>query len=139
MLFVLGITALISGMALVIDPSGKVIQFPEGYLKNAPFSNYLIPGLLLSICIGMLALTAWFALWKKPEVAFLQKLNPFTGIHWAWAAALKSAIVLIIWIVVQMQMVAYFFLQPLLLAWGILILLCCFAPGVRAFYEMESK
>lgn len=52
--------------------------------------------------------------------------------HWSWTAALISGIGLVIWIVVQMTMVPYFFLQPLLLGWGLGIIGLCLMPGVRA-------
>lgn len=136
LLLVLGISALVSGLELIIDPTGKLIRFPEGSLDGSPFSNYLIPGILLAVCIGLLPLTAWFALWKKPHMAFLNRINPFPHRHWAWAAALKSGFALLIWISVQMTMVPYSFLQPLLLCWALLILLLCFAPGIRAFYAL---
>ncbi len=137
MLFLLGIAALVPGADLIIDPSGKGIGFPEGALSGSPFSDYFIPGLLLSVCIGQLSLAAWWALWKKPNIAFLTQINPFRGRHWAWTLALMSGLGLMIWIGVQITMVPYFFLQPVLLIWGAGIVLGCFAPGVRAFYEGE--
>ncbi len=136
MLLILGISALLSGMALVLDPSGKTIQFPDGYLNGSPFSDYLIPGIILTLCMGVLPLVSWYALWKKPQSAFLQRITPISGKHWAWAAAMKSGIVLVIWIVVQMWMVPYFFLQPVLLSWAFIILMLCFTPAVRAFYKI---
>lgn len=134
LLLLLGICALISGSMLMLDPSGKSIQFPAGYLDGSPFPNYFIPGFLLSVFIGLLSLSAWFSLWKKPKVVLLERLNPFQDRHWAWTLALMSGTGLVIWIVVQMLMVPYFFLQPTLLLWGLMVVLLCFAPGIRAFY-----
>jgi uncharacterized membrane-anchored protein len=134
LLLLLGICALISGSMLMLDPSGKSIQFPAGYLDGSPFSSYFIPGLLLSVFIGLLSLSAWVSLWKTPKIALFERLNPFQGRHWAWTLALMSGISLVIWILVQMLMVPYFFLQPTLLLWGLMIVMLCFAPGVRAFY-----
>ena len=135
LLLLLGIAALIPGINLMVDPTGKGIQFPEGSLANSPFDNYLIPGFLLTVCIGLLPLLAWWALWKKPDNALFQRLNPFAPRHWAWTLALMSGIGLLIWIGVQMTMVPYFFLQPLLLGWGVFIVCTCFLPGVRGYYE----
>lgn len=72
LLLLLGLSALFSGMQLVLDPSGKSIRFPEGYLEGAPFRDYFIPGLLLSVFIGLLPLTAWYALWKKPKAPLFE-------------------------------------------------------------------
>ncbi len=136
LLLVLGLSALVPGIELIIDPSGKLVQFPEGALEGSPFPNYLIPGFLLTIFIGLLSLTAWFALWKRPKTVFWERINPFPKRHWAWTLALMSGLGLMVWILVQMTMVPYFFLQPLMLGWGGTIVLFCFAPGVRAYYEI---
>lgn len=135
LLLLLGISALIPGIEMILDPTGKSIGFPEGALANSPFYNYRIPGFILTAFIGLLSLSAWYALWKKPNLVFLERLNPIADRHWAWTAALISGLVLIIWILVQMQMVPYFFLQPLMLSWGVMIVLLCYAPGVRGFYK----
>lgn len=138
LLLILSISALVPGIELIIDPSGKIIQFPEGALDGSPFTDYLIPGFLLTLFMGLLPLAAWFALWKKPRNAFLERINPFPGRHWAWTLALMSGIVLMVWILVQMTMVPYFFLQPTLLGWSAAIILLCLLPGVRAFYNWSN-
>lgn len=136
MLLILGVAALVPGMEMIFDPSGKSVGFPEGSLGGSPFSNYFIPGILLTVCIGLLSILAWYALWKKPDWAFCKSLNPFPARHWAWTAALMSGIALVIWISVQVLMVPYFFLQPTLWVWGLVIILLCLAPSVRAFYKI---
>lgn len=138
MLWILGVSALIPGMAMMLDPSGKTVQFPEGYLQGSPFPNYFIPGVLLSLLIGVWSLVAAWALWKKPQQLFLTRINPFPQRHWAWTWALIGGILLIIWILVQITMVPYFFLQPTLLVWGLLIVLLCLSPAVRASYALEK-
>ena len=129
----LGVSALVPGIELIVDPSGKLVQFPEGALQGSPFPDYLIPGFLLTIFIGLLPLAAWFSLWKKPKSAFLSRINPFPKRHWAWTLALVSGLGLTVWILVQMTMVPYFFLQPLMLSWGGAIVLLCLVPSVRAY------
>lgn len=136
MLLAEGIMALIPGLLLIGDPSGKVIQFPEGALEQSPFANYLIPGFLLTLFMGVLPLFTCYALWKKPDNAFLQHINPFPKRHWAWTAALVCGSALVIWILVQITMVPYFFLQPALLSWGLITLLLCLLPKVKAFYQI---
>lgn len=135
LLFFLGISALFPGISLMVDPTGKGIQFPEGSLEGSPFYNYFIPGILLTIFIGLLPLMAWYVLWKKPESPFLEGINPFRNLYWGWTAALISGMGLVIWILVQMTMVPYFFLQPTLLVWGIAIMALCLLPGTRAYYK----
>lgn len=139
LLLVLGITALIPGFELMLDPSGKSIGFPEGYLAGSPFNTYFIPGLLLTVFIGLLSLATWYALWKKPNSRFLQRINPFTGRHWAWTAALVSGTGLIVWILVEVALVPYFFLQIILLVWGAFIVVLCYAPAVKMFYNLPAQ
>lgn len=139
MLWILGVSALIPGLEMILDPSGKAVQFPEGYLKDAPFPNYFIPGVLLTLLIGIWSLLAAWALWKKPPHPFFHRINPFPQRHGAWTLALFSGINLIIWIIVQMNMVPYFFLQPTLLVWGVIIVLLCLSPGVQACYAIEKE
>ena len=132
MLLILGISALFPGFNLILDPSGKGVGFPAGALDGSPFTNYLIPGILLTLCNGLLPLVAWYALWKRPKYAFWARLNPVKTLRWSWTLALISGVGLVIWIVVQMTMVPFFFLQPLLLGWGLSIIGLCLMPGVRA-------
>jgi hypothetical protein len=49
----IGITAVLGGFGLVSDPSGTKMNVPLELLKNSPFTNYLIPGLVLLIVIGV--------------------------------------------------------------------------------------
>ena len=49
----IGITAVLNGFGLVSDPSGTKMNVPLELLKNSPFTNYLIPGLVLLIVIGV--------------------------------------------------------------------------------------
>jgi hypothetical protein len=48
-----GITAVLGGIGLVSDPSGTKMNVPLELLKNSPFTNYLIPGLVLLLVIGV--------------------------------------------------------------------------------------
>jgi hypothetical protein len=49
----IGITAVFGGFGLVSDPSGNKMHVPLELLKNSPFINYLIPGLVLLIVNGV--------------------------------------------------------------------------------------
>lgn len=131
LLAVLGTAALISGSILVFDPSGKLIGFPEGELDRSPFPNYLIPGILLTVVLGILPLWACYGLIKKKACSVCQKISPLKGMHWAWTAALTSGIGLMVWIAVQTSMIQYSFLQPLLFTWGLAISVLCLLPPVR--------
>jgi hypothetical protein len=48
-----GITAILGGFGLVSDPSGAGMEVPLKLLENSLFTNYLIPGVVLLIVIGV--------------------------------------------------------------------------------------
>jgi len=42
-----GLSGMLGGLGLVLDPTGKSLSIPVAWLENSPFSDYLIPGLIL--------------------------------------------------------------------------------------------
>jgi len=59
----LGVTSIMGGIPLMMDPSGQLIHMPLSLLEHSPFRTFLIPGFLLfatngllSICVFMTAL-----------------------------------------------------------------------------------
>jgi hypothetical protein len=48
-----GLTAIGGGVSLVLYPDGSRTQLPLALLRYSPFQTYLIPGLLLSVVIGL--------------------------------------------------------------------------------------
>lgn len=53
MLLFNGIGAFYGGLGLITDPTGDKIQLAQHYLNNTPFSNYLIPGIILLVVNGV--------------------------------------------------------------------------------------
>jgi hypothetical protein len=66
-----GIFAVPVGWSLILDPTGRALGFPPGWIETTPFGSYLIPGIYLLVVNGaaMLALAAltvrrhWIAPW----------------------------------------------------------------------------
>lgn len=131
----LGLSALPPGVSMILDPSGQGLGFPSGALEHSPFRNYTIPGYLLMVFIGLLPLVAWYGLWRRPRWSTLQRMLPFQKQHWSWTLSLASGIGLMIWILVQITMVPYFFLQPLMFIWGASVVTLCVLPGIRNYYK----
>jgi len=52
--------ALWGGFGLIYDPSGEFMQMPLDFLRHSPFTNYLIPGIILFVFNGLLCLVAAF-------------------------------------------------------------------------------
>ena len=102
-----GVGALAGGTPLMLDPSGKTMGFSLEWLHGSPFANYLIPGILLFIVIGLGSLAAALVLWKKPEIS--------------WMTTMIAGGALIIWILVQVSIVGYLsILQPIFFIIGVL-------------------
>jgi len=70
------IGAIGGGLAWVFSPTGQLMQMPLSMLEHSPFPNFLIPGLFLLIVLGFIPAFECYALWKKPDSAFLTRLNP---------------------------------------------------------------
>jgi hypothetical protein len=90
LLFVLhgfvGVGALAGGLAAIINPQGPLGMSVEP-LNNSPFSNYLIPGIILFTVIGLGNIISAFMFRYK------LKFQGYISSVFSWA--------LVIWIVVQ--------------------------------------
>lgn len=110
----LSISALYGGVMLVLDPTGTLLQMPPGSLADTPFTDYLIPGLILLVVIGAGSMAAFLVtLFSLPGAS---KLVTVTGVA------------LLTWMTTQVMMVggwhpiqiAYLAIGVMLLATGLL-------------------
>ena len=133
----LGISALGGGLFLIISPSGKLIGgLPLSILKNSPFQDFLIPGIILFLVIGIVPLLTAIALIKKPMSVFAEKLNVFKDLHWSRSFSIYVAFALIIWIQVEsifVQSVGW--LQTFYLLYALPIIVIALLPKVRLKYK----
>ena len=65
MTLLLGLLAMGGGIMLIIDPSGKSMQFSLTLIENTPFTNYLIPGIILTVLVGLFSLVVGILIIKK--------------------------------------------------------------------------
>lgn len=72
------ISAIPSGTMLVLAPDGSMLQMQVSLLKSTPFSNFLIPGLVLVLVVGGSALVALVAIFTQHSKA--QVLALFAGV-----------------------------------------------------------
>ena len=91
MLFFLGITALLGSVPMIMDPSGAMLSIPLSLLEHSPFSNFLIPGVIL-LCAN--CLLSFFVL-----ALALRKSSGY-----GWQIAVQGC-VLAGWISVQVTMI----------------------------------
>lgn len=104
----------------MIDPTGELLQMPLSMLEGSPFDNFLIPGIILLMILGVFPIVVFYGLWKRA--------------NWAWKGALTVSVALIIWIGVQIWMVGYHSDPPLQFIYGLLgvvLLGVVMIPSVR--------
>ena len=133
----LGVSAIGGGGALIISPSGKLLGgLPLSILKNSPFADFLIPGIILFVVLGIFPTLLIFALRKKTSSAFADHFNFFKDMHWAWSFSIYVAFALIIWIQIEtiyIQGVGW--LQTFYMLYAIPIIFTALLPQVRAMYK----
>jgi hypothetical protein len=86
-----GLGAVVSGAMLIVAPSGVLLQAPLEMLKNSPFHDFLIPGIILFLVIGLGHLAAGVLSLR------LHRVSGFVGAVFG--------IGLVIWIFVQVNMI----------------------------------
>jgi hypothetical protein len=132
-----GISAVPAGLLLVLDPTGGLMQMPLEMLQNSPFPNFLIPGVILCVVLGLGAFFVLACLFFLPEWGWAARLNPVKGQHWTWTASAGFGLALMIWITVQVLMIGLgSVLQPLYFGVGMAILLLTLAPAVRTYLRL---
>lgn len=78
-----GISACFGGYMLMSKPDGSGLDMPLNLLEHTPFSNYLIPGIVLFVANGLLSLViAFFVVAKSKHYIKLTILQGFILIGW---------------------------------------------------------
>ena len=132
----LGLGAIAGGGALIISPSGELIGMPLSMLGHSPFKNFLLPGLILFIVLGISPILLIIALLKKSESAVAERLNFFKDMHWSWSFSIYIAFALIIWIQLQMVFIqGVSWLHTFYMFYAVLILFIALVPSVRNIYR----
>ncbi len=129
------IGALAGGAVIVASPKGGIIKMPMSDLKGSPFSDFLIPGIILFVVLGVGPLVVAWALLRRPRSAALEAVNPFRHEYWGWTLSGMIGVGLVIWIAVEMLIVPLSFLQPFYAGVGLVIIALTLTPPVRAYYR----
>ena len=117
LLLIQGLGGVAGGLSLVLRPDGSIMQMPASYLDGSPFPDFLIPGLILLLVLGVLPLVAVAGLWMRRR--------------WAWYAAFIVGCALMIWILVEITIVPFSWLQPAFGVVGVLIFAVSVLKSVR--------
>lgn len=119
LLLVQAVGAIAGGIALVAGPHGEIMKMPVSDLEGSPFDSFLVPGLILLVVLGLVPLAAAVGLWRRTP--------------WAWWTAGMVGCGLVIWIVVQMTIIDFSWLQVAYLAMGLAIVAACLPRSVRRY------
>lgn len=140
LIFFQGVSGLFGGLGLITDPSGEQLQMPLTFLEGTPFSNYIIPGIILFLILGCFPVLVGFGLFRQPDWEWAEQLNVYRDQHWAWTFSLYTAIALIIWIDVQIMMIGYgHFIQSFYAFLGAGILIVALLPPVKRNYARSPR
>jgi len=118
-----GISGLLGGISLIIDPSGGQIGLPVNWLEGSPFENFLIPGIILLTVLGVFPLITTMGL--------------ISGTRKALISSRLIGYALLIWIGVEVIIIGYRPDPPLQLIFGIegvIILLLAYSTVVTNYY-----
>jgi len=137
LLVFLSIGAFFGGVFFVLYPDGSYFGIPLNLLENSPFNNYFIPGLILLLVFGILPMLNAFALIKKPNITFFQRLNLLYDYHFSWTFSVYIGIALIIWINVQTLIFnGVDLLHTIYSSLGIVIICIALLPMTRNYYKL---
>ncbi len=132
-----GIGATIGGLLLMIRPDGSLLHIQPGWLNHSPFQTYFIPGLILSQLLGIFSLSVFFGLLLPGHSRYKGILNIYPNMHWAWTYSLYESIIIILWILIQQVMTQYFWMQSVILLFGVLILIITLLPSVIRHFQLR--
>lgn len=124
-----GVSGVAGGVRLVARP-GMGGWFPLEWLEDSPFSDYLIPGLILLLVLGVYPLALFFAQWK--------------GLRLAWWGSGSLGVALVIWILVEVWIAGtqdgtMRVLQIVYGTAGVTIVLLALLPSVRRFFAASGR
>lgn len=104
-----GLSGLAGGVGLIFDPSGRALGIPHAWLEGSPFSDYLVPGVILFLALGVAPMFVAYGLWRARP--------------WAWAGSALVGAALVVWLLVEIAVIGYRADPPLQLVYGVLAVL----------------
>ena len=131
----LGIGAFGGGATLILSPDGKLLGLPLSILSLSPFRNFLIPGIILFLILGVVPLLLVYALIAKPISKYAELINIFSDMHWAWGYSIYTSFALIIWLQVEMSYVGVHWLHSFYMMFAIILIIVLTIPGNKKYYN----
>jgi hypothetical protein len=136
LLIFLGLGGVVGGVGMLAAPNGSMIGLDPAFLEPVPLlETWLIPGLFLLFALGVLPLVTAWAVVAAPVLAWAGPLERRTHEHFAWAASLATAVLLVMFIAYEALVITATEARPLqilMAATGIAIGTVASSAPVRA-------
>jgi hypothetical protein len=91
-------------IAMIANPDGSPLGIPHEWIATTPFASFLVPGITLLVMNGIGQLGGAVLIWRRHPMA-------------AWATG-ALGVGLMVWIAVQVTMIPFSILQPVMFAIG---------------------
>jgi len=138
-LIILAMSGIAGGISLIIDPSGENLQLSTSFLESTLFSNFLAPGMILLLFLGIFPTLVVYGLLTKKKSKVANRINLYKRRHWAWTYSLYCGIILILWIDFQVMFIGGgYTLQTIYALLGVLIIILTLTPEVMRFYKIKK-
>ena len=138
-MFFLALSGLSGGIALLIDPSGALIQMPLSLLARTPFKNFFLPALILFSALGIYPALVFYGLRSPVELRWLKIINIYPEQNSAWTSALYVGIILVLWINFQIYLIGGgHYLQFIYALLGVLIIILTLLPSVKRYFLLAK-
>ena len=123
----------------MIKPDGSLIHMPVSILQGSVFPNFLIPGIVLFLVLGVYPVFTFSIIVIKPQWWFLRLFNLYKDRFVGWSFSLFIGLGLIIWMQVEAMVIGYgAFIQAMYFIVGLLILVFALMPGVMKYFETAN-
>lgn len=138
LLDLLGITALVGGIALI---SNTPTAPPTEWLDTIPLvDSWTVPGLVLGFGFGLGSLVVAYGVRRRPRLPWVRRIERATRHHWSWTATILLGLCLMVWIALELIYLPE--LSALELVYGstglALVVLPLLTP-VRDYLETEAQ
>ena len=131
----LALGGLYGGIAMLADPSGRLLQMAE-VLPSLHVPDFVLPGLFLLVVMGLAPLFLVYGLLARPGWGWLEGLFRWSRHAWAWTGTVALAVLLGVWLGVEGLLIGFRWpIQYVTAAIGLLILLFALLPPVGRFYR----
>ena len=135
----LGLGAVGGGGVLIVSPGGKLMGMPLSMLSRSPFSDFLLPGIILFCVLGVMPLIMIVGLLKQPRFKAAETINFFYDMHWSWTFTIYTGFAVIFWIQAEMMfLAAVSWLHTFYMVLAVAIIFTALLPQVRNLYKNKA-